>query len=332
MSTANHPQTDGQTEHANRTIEEILRCYVNPHQDDWDEHLDTLEFAYNDSLNASTGFTPFYALYGRNPYSPLSLYFPPARKLDEKESVTEFAERMQGVYREVRAAIRRAQIRQAAYANKSRTEKVFEVGDRVWLSEEYRRPHVIARNAKKKLNPNWLGPFQVKRVISDVVYELDFPLSYKQIHPVVHVCFLKEYKDGDKKFPGRPGRVPPPPPEVIEEDAHYWVDAFLNHRYSRSHQGVSYLQWLVRWKGYAEPHDEWLFDDDVKEDLDEDAYAEIRAKYEMVAQIPAGSLPSSRKHEKEAGRAKPTETQSKAAVAAEPVVSARQTRASTRRG
>jgi hypothetical protein len=95
MSTANHPQTDGQTERDNRTIEEILRCYVSPHQNDWDEYLATLEFAYNDSLNASTGVTPFQALYGRHPYSPLSLYFPPAKKLEEKESVTEFAERMQ---------------------------------------------------------------------------------------------------------------------------------------------------------------------------------------------------------------------------------------------
>jgi len=62
MSTSHHPQTDGQTECANRTIEDMLRAYVAPHQSDWDEHLITAEFAYNNSVQASTGFTPFYLI------------------------------------------------------------------------------------------------------------------------------------------------------------------------------------------------------------------------------------------------------------------------------
>ena len=241
--------------------------------------------------------------------------------------MTEFAEKMQSLYRQVRLAILKAQERQAAYANKKRTEKTFEIGDRVWLDDAYRRPFLTARNAKPKLNPKWLGPFKVKRVISDVVYELDFPREYQKIHPVIHVSFLKEYKDGDQEFPGRPGRVPPPPPDVIEEETHYWVDAFLNHRY-RAHAGVSYLQWLVRWKGYAEHNDEWCFDDDVKEDLDAETYAAVRSKYEQAALIPAGSLPSSRKQEAEAGRVKPVR---KAAETAKPDERARRTRASTRK-
>jgi hypothetical protein len=330
MSTSNHPQTDGQTERANRTFEEMLRCFVSPYHDDWDELLSTLEFAYNDSLHASTGVTPFFALYGRHPYSPLSLYFPPARKLEEKESVTEFAERMQSVYTEVRAAILKAQQRQAAYANKSRTEKVFEVGERVWLDAAYRRPHMAVRNAKPKLNPVWLGPFKVKRVISDVVYELDFPAAYQKIHPVVHISFLKEYKDGNQRFPGRPGRVPPPPPEVIEDEAHYWVDSFLNHKYSAPHKGVSYLQWMVRWKGFGEPNDEWLFDADLKDDLDEETYAAIRAKYEKAAGIPAGSLPPTREQENAAEKVQPPAPKGKA-VAAKPVENKRQTRSAARK-
>ena len=58
MSTAYHPQTDGQTERANRTLEEILRATVNAKQNDWDEFLTTAEIAYNNSVNASTGETP----------------------------------------------------------------------------------------------------------------------------------------------------------------------------------------------------------------------------------------------------------------------------------
>ena len=73
MSTAHHPQTDGQSERANRTVEDMLRAYVAPYQQDWDEHLVAAEFAYNNSIQARTGFTPFYLTQGRHPHTPLSL-------------------------------------------------------------------------------------------------------------------------------------------------------------------------------------------------------------------------------------------------------------------
>src|SRR6266511_685843 len=60
MSTAFHPQTDGQTERANRTLEDMLRAFVNYRQTNWDECLPAAEFAYNNSLQASTGYTPFF--------------------------------------------------------------------------------------------------------------------------------------------------------------------------------------------------------------------------------------------------------------------------------
>ena len=66
MSTANHPQTDGQTERMNRTLEDMLRCLVNFHQDDWDHLLPLVEFAYNNQINASTKETPFYVDTGRH--------------------------------------------------------------------------------------------------------------------------------------------------------------------------------------------------------------------------------------------------------------------------
>ena len=70
MSTAYHPQTDGQTERANRTIEDMRRNYVSWEQDDWDQNL-TCEFAYNNSVQASTGCTPFYLYSGQHPLSPV---------------------------------------------------------------------------------------------------------------------------------------------------------------------------------------------------------------------------------------------------------------------
>src|SRR5258708_11583154 len=75
MSTAYHPQTDGQTERANRTLEDILRHYVSNKQDDWDEHLTAAEIAVNSSVQSSTGFTPYYLNYGDHPAFPTPVQF-----------------------------------------------------------------------------------------------------------------------------------------------------------------------------------------------------------------------------------------------------------------
>src|SRR5947209_10264688 len=73
MSTAFHPQTDGQTERTNRTLEQILRNYVSYRQDDWDQHLTMAEFAYNNSKQASTSLSLFYLNYGFHPSVPTTI-------------------------------------------------------------------------------------------------------------------------------------------------------------------------------------------------------------------------------------------------------------------
>ena len=73
MSLGFHPQTDGQTERANRSIEEMLRAYVGKRQNDWDERLGMVEFTYNNFVHSSSGYTPFYLCYGRHLVSPVNL-------------------------------------------------------------------------------------------------------------------------------------------------------------------------------------------------------------------------------------------------------------------
>jgi hypothetical protein len=85
MLTAFHPQTDGQTEQANRTLEEMLRAYVNHKQDNWDECLPALEFAFNNTKNSSTEFTPFFLNTGAEPLTPAALLSPPALTLPSVE-------------------------------------------------------------------------------------------------------------------------------------------------------------------------------------------------------------------------------------------------------
>ena len=76
MSTAFHPQTDGQTERMNRLLEETLRHYIGPSHDDWDSHLSLIEFAINNSRQESIGTTPFMLNGGRQPRTPADLHLP----------------------------------------------------------------------------------------------------------------------------------------------------------------------------------------------------------------------------------------------------------------
>ena len=94
MSTAYHPQTDGQTERMNRTLEEMLRAYISYRQDDWDTWLAPLEFAYNQSPNVSTNLSPFLLNYGFEPIIPATLMASPKKELSQLPAVETFLERL----------------------------------------------------------------------------------------------------------------------------------------------------------------------------------------------------------------------------------------------
>ncbi|GJP54247.1 hypothetical protein CLOM_g13357 [Closterium sp. NIES-68] len=70
MSSAYHPQTDGQTERLNQIVEQLLRAACKDDISKWDLHLPVLEFAYNNATHAATGQTPFFLCYGRHPLTP----------------------------------------------------------------------------------------------------------------------------------------------------------------------------------------------------------------------------------------------------------------------
>ena len=72
-SSAYHPQTDGQTERMNRTLEQMLRMYTYKEPTEWDKRLGALEFAYNNSVQASTQYSPFFLVYGEHLHLPVAL-------------------------------------------------------------------------------------------------------------------------------------------------------------------------------------------------------------------------------------------------------------------
>lgn len=259
MSTASHAQTDGQTERANRTVIEMLRAYVNPHNDDWDQHLVAAEFAYNNSVNASTGFTPFFLNYGQHPHTPLSLSVPPLQPVSKP--VSRFLAEIRENLSKARSAILKAQEVQAKYANEKRRDVSFKPGDQVLVSSK-RLKIRLAENAKEKFLPRYFGPYKVLKVVTPVTYKLELPEALK-LHRTVHVEHLKEYVDGSETFPFRPEYVPPPPPEVIQGKQHFCVEAFHGHKGTGSK-----LRFLVKWKGY--PASENIFRplSELRKDLD----------------------------------------------------------------
>ncbi len=271
MSTAHHPQTDGQTERANRTIEAMLRSYVSPHQDDWDRCLTAVEFAYNNSLQASTGFTPFQLLYGEHPHTPLSLQTNAPSPTTNVAAAQDFIERLDKDLRAATSNLERAKQRQAQQANKKRRDHAFKVGDRVILSQDFvshSSSAPTASNASAKLGPRWYGPFTVTKVVTPVSVELALPDTWR-IWPVIHVSNLLPWREG--------GDHPPltvPDPDIINGEEHHHVEAIRNHRhYNR------YLQYLIKWTGKHEEHNSWEFAEDLAEDMDPQSFSDLVDAY-----------------------------------------------------
>src|SRR5690242_14550059 len=122
MSTAYHPQTDGQVERLNRTVEEALRAYVNHRQDDWDELLTPIEFAINNSKQKSTGYSPFELTYGQSPLTPSIMLN--QRAIDSRTpAANDFLEKMRALNQIAKQCLERAQNRQRTYADRRLTER-----------------------------------------------------------------------------------------------------------------------------------------------------------------------------------------------------------------
>ncbi len=242
LSTAFHPQTDGQTERVNRVLEEYLRSFVNSAQSDWDEWLPLAEFAYNNSWHETIGTTPFYMNYGKHPKLP-SGPSGPARFPAVDTLVTTIQDVVTAAKRRLQAANDRAK----RYADEHRSELKLTQGQQVMLSTKFIKLKVPGDN---KLLPKYVGPFTIKEVLGDVTYRLDLPVSMK-CHNVFHVSLLKPYHAGGREQP-----APPPFEFDDEEGLWYEVDCALDHRHvKRGRKHV--LQYLVSFKGQDASHNQW---------------------------------------------------------------------------
>ena len=187
FSIAFHPQTDGQSEHTIQMLEDMLRACALDFEDEWDKHLPLVEFSYNNSYQSTIGMPPYEALYGRKCRSPLHWDDVGERVLVGPELVDQAYEKIQVIKQRMKAA----QDRYKSYADKRRKPLEFEVGDHVFLKVSPTKG-VVRFGVRGKLNPRYIGPYDVLERIGPVAYRLALPPSLAGVHNVFHMSQLKK--------------------------------------------------------------------------------------------------------------------------------------------
>ena len=233
LSTAFHPQTDGQTERINQEVEQYLRFFIEHRQKDWLEWLAMAEFAINNKVHTATKVLPFMENYGKEVRMGGDI-----QRKGKVESATEFAGRMKKVQEEAEVALRKTQEEIKRYADRGRKEtEKWKRGDRVLLST---KDLVFKKRPSKKLMERYVGLYAIEEVVFSNVVKLRLPSSMR-IHLVVNVSWIVCYKEqvkGQKKEEGKLVEV---------EGVEGWeVKKILNKKKIR---GVE--KYLIWWKGFT---------------------------------------------------------------------------------
>jgi len=243
LSTAYHPETDGQTERVNQILEQYLRIYVNYQQDDWVSLLPLAEFAYNNTSHSATGVSPFFANKGYHPNFSIDLHDVSSAEASAK------AKDLDSLHDHLKEQISLT-IRRYSDSAETRRDPIpgsFEVDDFVWLDSR----NIITKRPMKKLDHKRIGPFRITEKISTHARRLELPKQFSGIHPVFHVSLLE---------PDHPNTIPnriedPPPPVEIDGAEEYEVEEIIDSKIDKRYTDGGLL-YTVRWKGYEGKPDE----------------------------------------------------------------------------
>jgi Integrase zinc binding domain/Chromo (CHRromatin Organisation MOdifier) domain len=248
ISTAYHPQTDGQSECSNQWLEQYVRIYTNYQQTDWTAWLPLVQYVHNSWMSSTMKKMPFNLLMGYTPRLHIST---------SQSQIPEATNRRNQLLMACTMALMAIRNMQQMILKHVLRKKgqchfhPFTVGQKVWLEGM----NLKTSHPTKKFAPKHYGPFPITDVISPVVYCLTLPPSWK-IHNVFHVTLLMPYKETEKHGPN----FAELPPELIIDQEEYEVEQVLTLRmYGRWKK----LQYLIRWKGYSHAHDSWVPATDV---------------------------------------------------------------------
>ena len=249
LSTAYHPQTDGNTERCHRTIEQILRAYVHDNHHEWLDNLPLAEFSYNNNTHSSTTYSPFVANYGYDPHTPMNLIEPPVNTEN-----SDILEKLLTIHSLIMEQLKISKAIQKHYADKKSTNHEYEEGDFVLLSTQNLK---LLNQPSKKFKNRYIGPYKISKKISSQAYELILPSTMK-VHPVFHISLLKDYHS-DTPDQDEPDKVPASN-DYVYGDEYYHVQKIVDHKVAPFPQlyrkGFAML-FKVRWEGYGPKDDTW---------------------------------------------------------------------------
>ena len=168
-----------------QVLKDMLRECVLDLKGSWEEHFPLVEFAYNNSYQASIQMEPYEALYGRSCRSPVCWTKVGKRSTTGPELISDTSEKVDLI----RKRLLTAQSRHNSYADTRRRPLEFEVGDHVFLKLMPKKG-VIRFGKRGKLSPRYIGPFEVLEMVGIVSYRLAVPLSLSSAHDVFHASML----------------------------------------------------------------------------------------------------------------------------------------------
>ncbi|XP_072953304.1 uncharacterized protein [Typha angustifolia] len=251
LSSAYHPETDGQTEVVNRGLEQYLRCFVADRPKDWVKFLPWVEWSYNTAHHSSIGMTPFEAVYGRTP--PVLRAYDRLAATDRTELDLELADRDETL-RRLKTHLATAQNRMKQTHDKGRREREFEVDQLVFVRAQPYRQSTLRPILNQKLGYKYYGPYRVLQRIGPVAYRLDLPEGTR-IHPVFHVSALKA-QIGPNHVVGSTL------PEPMEEDGSNEPVRVLSRRRRRQGSRLE-TEVLIEWLGKPTDESTWELETDI---------------------------------------------------------------------
>nr|GEU61654.1 putative reverse transcriptase domain-containing protein [Tanacetum cinerariifolium] len=187
MSTAYHPETDGQSKRTIQTLEDMLRACVIDFGNGWERHLPLVEFSYNNSYHANIKAVPFKELYGQKCRSTVCWTEVGDAQLTSPELIHETTEKIVQIKQRIQAA----RDRQKSYADVRRKPLEFQVGDRVMVKVSPWKG-VVRFGKRGKLNSRYIGPFKVLAKVGTVAYRLELPEQLSRVYSTFHVSNMKK--------------------------------------------------------------------------------------------------------------------------------------------
>jgi hypothetical protein len=262
-----HPQTDGQTEVVNRSLGNLLRCLVTDHTTSWDLLLPQAKFAYNNSVNRSTGRSPFEIVTRLQPHTPVDLVplpLPP----QVSEGAADFLQHIHEIHEEVQKKIALSNESYKARVDAHRQVVEFQPKDLVLINL---RPERFSKGSLHKLHSRRAGPFKVLKRLGDNAYLIDLP-SNLTFSPIFNIADLTPFHGPvDGATPTPPVSLPP---SIKPRDE---ITKILDDQIV-STRSEGYQKFLVKWKNRPPSDCCWLQTEEVQR-LNPDLYEFYQARH-----------------------------------------------------